>query len=240
MTLYDDLGLAPDAAPDDIAKAHRQLVRATHPDSPSGDRAAFERVQRAYETLKDPDRRAHYDRTGDGEMPREDLERRDEILAILNSAVGRLLASETFDPARDDLRLKIKELLAPGREQLAAQERATRQELKRTEDVRRRLKRNKRRDTKPAFLLGILDQNIESLKMGLTKILANIEMHRTMIEEMDSYLYEVDPAPPQSQGVTVDPNSHYTYHPSPRPMSEAELAWRLGLDRGNFRRPGSF
>jgi DnaJ-class molecular chaperone len=59
---YDVLGVAPGAGADEIKRAYRQLARRYHPDV-SGDKrgAAFLEVARAYEVLRDPQRRRAYD-----------------------------------------------------------------------------------------------------------------------------------------------------------------------------------
>jgi molecular chaperone DnaJ len=62
--LYGVLGLAPDAATDDIKRAYRRKAREHHPDA-GGDAERFKEVTHAYEVLSDPDRRARYDRFGD-------------------------------------------------------------------------------------------------------------------------------------------------------------------------------
>jgi hypothetical protein len=61
-TYYDVLGIWPDAAPDAVKQAWRRLVRDLHPDR-GGSAAAFDAVQRAYDTLRDPNSRAEYDRS---------------------------------------------------------------------------------------------------------------------------------------------------------------------------------
>jgi molecular chaperone DnaJ len=59
---YDVLGVAPGAGADEIKRAYRQLARRYHPDISGDDRgAAFLEVSRAYEVLRDPDRRRSYD-----------------------------------------------------------------------------------------------------------------------------------------------------------------------------------
>lgn len=59
---YDVLGVAPDARADEIKRAYRQLARRYHPDISGEDRgAAFLEVSRAYEVLRDPQRRRAYD-----------------------------------------------------------------------------------------------------------------------------------------------------------------------------------
>jgi Ca-activated chloride channel family protein len=64
LDYYGILNIAPDASPDDIKHAYRQMARQSHPDARSepGTALLFRQVQEAYEVLSDPARRAAYDR----------------------------------------------------------------------------------------------------------------------------------------------------------------------------------
>jgi DnaJ-class molecular chaperone len=66
MGLYEDLGLAKDATPEEIKKAYRSLARTHHPDK-GGNADKFKQVQEAYETLSDPQKRQNYDQFGTAE-----------------------------------------------------------------------------------------------------------------------------------------------------------------------------
>jgi hypothetical protein len=60
------------ASDSQIRAAHRRLVKSVHPDVGDGaDEERFRLVQLAYETLIDPDSRAHYDRTRPKPAPRQ-------------------------------------------------------------------------------------------------------------------------------------------------------------------------
>ena len=65
---YEVLGVARDATDVDIKKAYHKLVMKYHPDKNPGDKAAeekFKEVNNAFDILKDPQKRAAYDRFGD-------------------------------------------------------------------------------------------------------------------------------------------------------------------------------
>jgi len=64
---YEMLGVSRDAGPEEIKKAYRKLAMRYHPDRNNGSaeaEARFKELSEAYEVLKDPQRRAAYDRYG--------------------------------------------------------------------------------------------------------------------------------------------------------------------------------
>lgn len=64
--LYDVLGLQKDASDDEIKHAYRKLSKKYHPDinkAPDAE-AKFKKINEAYETLSDPQKRAAYDQYG--------------------------------------------------------------------------------------------------------------------------------------------------------------------------------
>jgi curved DNA-binding protein len=63
---YASLGLERGASDDDIKKAYRRLARKYHPDvsKEAGAEEKFKEIAEAYQTLKDPEKRAAYDQLG--------------------------------------------------------------------------------------------------------------------------------------------------------------------------------
>src|SRR6266852_4801170 len=64
---YVVLGVQRDASETDIKKAYRKLAMECHPDRNNGDKSAeekFKLVSEAYEVLRNPEKRAAYDRYG--------------------------------------------------------------------------------------------------------------------------------------------------------------------------------
>ena len=70
QTLYERLGLPRDASPEEIRHAYRQLVLRLHPDRNlnKGETELFIDIQKAYERLADPVKKADYDRKLPGEL----------------------------------------------------------------------------------------------------------------------------------------------------------------------------
>lgn len=64
---YEVLGVSRDAGSEEIKKAYRKMAVKYHPDKHKGDKemeTRFKEVSEAYEVLKDPDKKAAYDRYG--------------------------------------------------------------------------------------------------------------------------------------------------------------------------------
>ncbi|HEX3801974.1 MAG TPA: DnaJ C-terminal domain-containing protein [Solirubrobacteraceae bacterium] len=68
---YEALGVPRDASAEDIRRAHRALARRYHPDinKAPGAEDRFKEISEAYEVLRDPEKRARYDRFGAGGRP---------------------------------------------------------------------------------------------------------------------------------------------------------------------------
>jgi DnaJ-class molecular chaperone len=57
---YTVLGISKNATDDEIKSAYRKLARTHHPDK-GGNKEQFQKIQQAYETLSDPNKRQQYD-----------------------------------------------------------------------------------------------------------------------------------------------------------------------------------
>jgi DnaJ-class molecular chaperone len=70
MDHYNTLGVAKNASPDEIKKAYRKLASQHHPDK-GGDKAKFQDIQAAYDTLSDTNKRQQYDNPAPQGFPQQ-------------------------------------------------------------------------------------------------------------------------------------------------------------------------
>ena len=61
MSLYECLGISKQASADEIKKAYRKKSLLFHPDKPNGDAEKFKKINEAYQTLSDPQKKNIYD-----------------------------------------------------------------------------------------------------------------------------------------------------------------------------------
>jgi curved DNA-binding protein CbpA len=189
MTLYEVLGLTPPATAADIKAAHRQAVKAHHPDA-GGDARKFEQVQRAYFTLSDPERRERYDSTGVEDDPAAATEEQlaqSTISSLIVQFIGGaedLATTDILDPIRNAL-LQQKTLHNDACRQIERQ-------LVRVGMLHDRLRR---KDDGDDALPALLAERSRGLNGAKTKEQAQIRILERALRMLDDYTYRVDPTP---------------------------------------------
>jgi molecular chaperone DnaJ len=103
---YEVLGVARDAAADDVKKAYRQMALKYHPDRNPGDDEApkrFKEAAEAYEVLSDAEKRQRYDRYGHAGLNGSafhDFRSTDDIMSAFSDIFGGGLFGDLFGERR--------------------------------------------------------------------------------------------------------------------------------------------
>ena len=143
MTLYEVLGVAPDATPEQIKKAYQRLAMKYHPDRmEGGDDRHFKKIQGAYEVLSDPERRELYDATGETEKPKMDA---------AETLVSQLFAGAVDNNVKGDLIEQITKLVKQASANMNNEILKARTEVEKLARYRGRIKRTDDGDNISAY-----------------------------------------------------------------------------------------
>ncbi|MDE2100585.1 MAG: DnaJ domain-containing protein [Patescibacteria group bacterium] len=188
VKLHEDLGVAEDADEAAIRAAHRSLVKRHHPDQKGGDEATFKRIQHAYDVLSDPDKRAHYERTGDDGSATPVDDTRGQAMALLSGIVIQIAESEQagLQDFVADARNRLRQALTTIKSQFEANEKRA----ARFERNRRRWKRKAGGDDVLAPMFDAQAREIVRIGEGLAKAET---VHTEALKLLEGYEYEVDP-----------------------------------------------
>jgi curved DNA-binding protein CbpA len=157
MDHYDTLGVPHDADDAAIKKGFRKAASAAHPDREGGDPAAMQRVNRAYQVLSDPNRRAQYDASGDDTEQKPEVDQaRDMALEVLKAAMQQ----------EGDVIRFARGLLVEHRAKMVA---AVRDAALRVAKLQQRRGRIKTRDGATNLAHLLIDEAIGQLNAGIAK-----------------------------------------------------------------------
>jgi len=185
--LYDDLGIEPDASQDEIKAAHRKAARQHHPDA-GGDPEHFHKAQNAYLVLRDPDRRAQYDRDGTADQPQDD--RLQGAMALIQQCFDAMMSQG--NPEHQDIIDLTRAALTESRDvRRAEQVKAKAQVAK----ARKRRKRLTYRGTRGDLIGKMLDDRIAEIEAQVRGLSKAIEAHGIALEILDDYEWEFDEPP---------------------------------------------
>ena len=202
--LYELLGVARDASPEDIKAAYRRAAMEHHPDRNPDDPDAhdrFQAVQQAYETLSDPDKRAFYDQHGSAPGPQMDPEAalREDAISIFMEAMNQ----SGPNPAQRDI-IQLMEGVVMGKQM------TLRQSLQQTESMIAKLEKvvgriHRKEGAGPNVLSSFLEQDIAGKRQQCQRFRDMIDHGERLMEYIKTYTFDVEPAPQQWTSVVWNP-----------------------------------
>lgn len=192
MTHYETLGAPSSATQDEIKQAWRREASKAHPDREGGDPERMAAVNRAYEVLGDPQRRARYDETGqDTERKTVDQQARDMLLQVFS----HLLDNE---PGVN--------LVSAARKVLADNRRGIENNRGKVED---RLRRMAKQEGKVRVKCGdnlvamLLAQRKAAAEQQLEQLVEAISIQTKAEEMIEAYESDAPESQPQNQGLNA-------------------------------------
>lgn len=202
-TLYETLGIRPDASPADIKAAARKAQKQHHPDV-GGTAEAFQKVQRAVAVLSDPDRRERYDSTGQEDLPKdpEAIERQQAMDVVAQCLSRATLGDARYTNLPDAVRTLISENIASLKTQLAQAERQAGEGMAKIDAYLKRLKKTKAGDD---VLRAILESQRSALPRELAQrkaqIATGLRVCSKALEMVADYEYQIErPTMPTQAG----------------------------------------
>jgi curved DNA-binding protein CbpA len=187
MNPYETLGVKPDATTEEIRAAFRRKASLHHPDRDGGDHEAMAPVTAAYLVLKDPEKRAHFDATGNSAAPR--LPALGIIANLLQNIVGNAYDTETVD---------LVGAMRKGLEQgIAAGVQANAQIAIKNSATERLIARLKRKTPGENELAAMLQADIRNRNEAVKKNDILIAQHRECLAFLEDYECETNAFPIQ-------------------------------------------
>lgn len=197
-TLYETLGVKPDATPEEIKAAHRRAVKAAHPDA-GGSRAQFDRVQLAYGLLSDQSRREDYDRTGRETHADPEALLRARATELVARHLLNLVGNPQVDPRYVDVAIALREALEEDRRRFEAQIAQSLAMQERLRQFERRLKRQAGKVGEDP-MLGLIAAQIAQHQAGQRQAEDLLKGVAAAMELAEEYRYTTDARPMQTMG----------------------------------------
>lgn len=195
--LYEVLGVARDATPDEIKAAYIRAAKIHHPDR-GGDREQFQELERANAVLSDPDKRKRYDQTGDPAGKAKTPE--EGAIDLLASFMEQLCKPESEeDLTRLDVVQALRECTATFLEMENARLAKLELGAHRAETLRRRLKRKGGGDDALALVVAAMERSYSEVR---PKVLNRIKAGVAAQVLLNGYSYDVDRPKPPPGGYT--------------------------------------
>lgn len=184
QSLYDILGISPDADSAEVKKAYRKKAQKLHPDKEEGDKEAFQKVIAAYEVLIDEHKRKQYDEDGtiENDVGKEHHHLR-ELVAVLFALIDKVQDVEHYN-----LILESKRVVNGGIEKA----RNAIEDLKDSIETRKEVLKRLTCKNGPNMLAAAVESDIAKREVGVLNMEENIKVGQDLLTLLDDYEYRVD------------------------------------------------
>ncbi|PNV83829.1 MAG: hypothetical protein C0610_16760 [Desulfobacteraceae bacterium] len=199
---YEILGVDPGADKSEIKAAYKTLAQSVHPDK-GGDQNEFTELQWAYAILKDDDKRAHWDRTGEDNsgQPSTDDMATSEILGAFQQCLQMVLQgrkSENTDCV-EEITTALRDAVSQGKNQINEVSRHL-------QKVEKMLGKFTVDNNQP----NVFEGHLSSVKGSIETKLGNLKGRQTVLEKAEQQI------------------KHFTYSPEGGLVKQASQGFHMG------------
>jgi curved DNA-binding protein CbpA len=198
---YDTLGVDRDADAETVKKAWRKKASKAHTDRDGGDHSQMVAVNRAYEVLSDPEKRARYDETGDDRLsPSIDQKAMEALMQIFMA-----LLEKTSD--YDDVVSMVREHMKRQIMEFGSNMRKAEKQAEALEKKRKRLT-YKHGKSGRNFLDDVLAQRISQIQGAVKGMEEGITVFTRGVELLEDYAYQPEVAAARQPGLYAQLGAH--------------------------------
>lgn len=192
MTLYDDLGLNKNASKEDIKKAYKDKAKKYHPDK-GGDKDKFAMILKAYDVLKDDEKRSYYDEYGQ-EQPKINIKEQ-KAITIITQIIEGILDTDERDIIYTDIIGIAKTFLSEKRNTFKKMNEKLNFDLKQLEKLKKiftkRLK-HKKKVTQTNLFLSVIDNKIRLLEKNKKDVEFELEILKIASKMINDFNFKFD------------------------------------------------
>lgn len=176
---YETLGVPKNATADEIKRAYRKLAPKWHPDRSTEPNAkeGFQQIQEAYEVLKDAEKRAHYDETGERKSSEDpiDVNARSLLAAAFDKVLNQGEDCNVIETVRENMHVDIC--------QMQAAVIRTKDQISKLEKMRRLVKAKGPID----LWRGLIDQKIQTAQSFMQRLEMQLKVGKRLGEMLNDY-----------------------------------------------------
>jgi len=198
---YAILGVSQNATQEEIKQAFRKLISKAHPDK-GGSKEQSARLNGAYKLLSDPDKRQHYDLTGEDKTAQAgNLDKlKTEVLA--RALYEFTMGSDTDANTHDAIDAIHQFFLNPQIKKLKRHKRHLEKKIAKSLQMKRRFKLKK--DDPNDLISSVLREQIRTFEFALRDTSMKIDVYVEVRKALNRYTYEIDdPDAPRDEEDTI-------------------------------------